>query len=107
MALEQFFGEPTDDTDRELNLLVPYYIMMAYRYYEKDDPMVSDRLFDLTAKKLLKHWDGITHMHNDYLNTDMLEAGTYSGEYPSMAIGACYAVPNKIFEKRLKRILDL
>ena len=87
------------------NMLVPYYIMMAYRYYEKDDPIVSDALFDKTAKKLLSEWENISHVHKEYLNKDMLEAGTYSGSYPSLAVGACYAVSNKIFTKRLKEIL--
>ena len=88
-----------------LNLLVPYYIMMSYRYYEKDDPIVSDSLFDKTAKKLLEQWDKISHRHKSYLNKDMLEAGTYSGEYPSIAVGACYSVCSKVFEKRLQKIL--
>lgn len=87
------------------NLLVPYYIMMAYRYYVKDDPIVSDSLFDKTAKKLLKVWDQIDHYHKDYLNKDMLEAGTYIGDYPAIAEGACYTVSNKMFQKRLKNLL--
>jgi len=91
--------------NRNMNLLVPYYIMMAYRYYECDDPIVSDSLFDSTAKKLLKNWENITHYHKDYLNTDMLEAGTYIGEYPSIVSGASYAVGSKMFEKRLRALL--
>ena len=78
---------------------------MAYRYYEKDDPIVSDALFDKTAKKILQHWDDISHFHKDYLNKDMLAAGTYNGEYPAVAVGACYAVSNKIFTKRLRELL--
>jgi len=89
----------------EFNLLVPYYLMMAYRYYEKDDPIVSDNLFDSTAKKLLSEWENISHYHKEYLNTDMLEAGTYIGEYPSIVSGASYVVGNKMFEKRLRALL--
>ena len=88
-----------------MNLLVPYYIMMSYRYYEKDDPIVSDSLFDKTAKKLLSEWENISHFHKDYLNKDMLSAGTYSGSYPSIATDACYKVSSKVFEKRLKELL--
>ena len=87
------------------NLLIPYYIMMAYRYYEKDDPIVSDSLFDLTAKKILSEWENLSHVHKKYLNKDMLVAGSYIGEYPSMAVGAAYTVNNKVFQKRLKVLL--
>ena len=88
-----------------MNLLVPFYIMMSYRYYEKDDPIVSDDLFDATAKKLLEHWNDIQHFHKHYLNEDMLAAGTYSGSYPKLAKSACYSVSSKIFQKRLKELL--
>ena len=79
--------------------------MMSYRYYVKDDPIVADGLFDKTAKKLLELWDQIDHYHKDYLNKDMLEAGTYIGDYPTIATDACYSVSNKIFEKRLRQLL--
>ena len=49
MSLEAFYTP-------NYNLLVQYYLMMAYRYYVKDDPMVSDSLFDMTEKNLLKEW---------------------------------------------------
>jgi NAD-dependent DNA ligase len=103
MSLEAFMND--SQSSAEKNMLVPYYIMMAYRYYECDDPIVSDNLFDSTAKTLLNNWEKITHFHKDFLNTDMLVAGTYSGSYPSRAISACYSVSNKIFEKRLKELL--
>ena len=95
----------TSEINGNIHLLVPYYLMMAYRYYEKDDPIVSDSLFDSTAKKLLKEWENISHYHKEYLNTDMLEAGTYSGQYPSIVSGASYAVSDKIFGKRLRALL--
>ena len=88
------------------NLLVPYYIMMSYRYYVKDDPLVSDHLFDKTAKTLLEHWNIVTHFHKDYLSEDVLRAGTYLGEYPTRATTACYVYSNKVFERRLKNLLS-
>jgi NAD-dependent DNA ligase len=91
--------------ENSMNLLVPFYIMMSYRYYEKDDPIVSDSLFDSTAKKLLKNWENIQHFHKDYLNKDMLAAGTYSGSYPEIAKSASYSVSSKVFQKRLKDLL--
>ena len=78
-----------------VNMLVPYYIMMSYRYYVKDDPIVSDSLFDKTAKRILNEWENITHYHKDYLNKDMLEAGTYLGEYPTRVKFAVQALRGK------------
>ena len=33
-------------------------------------------------------WDDIEHFHKHYITPDMLEAGTYLGEYPSRVEGA-------------------
>ena len=69
--------------DSNINLLVPWYLMTSYAYYVEDDPIISDSLFDRLGKKLLESWEEVEHFHKDYLNVDMLRAGTYSGEYPS------------------------
>lgn len=88
-----------------MNMLVPYYIMMAYRYYCKDDPLVSDSLFDKTAKCLLKNWDNIDHYHKHYLSKDMLQAGTYIGKYPTIARDSSYRFSKRQFEKNLRTAL--
>ena len=62
--------------------------MCAYAYYELDKPLISDTEFDLLAKDILNYWDNIEHMHKYLLTKDMLEAGTYLGEYPNMVKGA-------------------
>ena len=62
--------------------------MCAYAYYELDKPLISDTEFDLLAKDILNDWDSIEHMHKYLLTKDMLEAGTYLGEYPNMVKGA-------------------
>ena len=80
-----------DAVETSINLLVPWYLMAAYAYYEEDNPIMSDQTFDKCAKKLLNNWEQIEHMHKHYLNKDMLYAGTYIGEYPSRvehAVGA-------------------
>jgi NAD-dependent DNA ligase len=69
------------------NLLVPWYIMASYAYYVQDDPIITDALFDRMAKKILKAWDEIDHRHKEYLNEDMLQGGTYVGDYPPMVEG--------------------
>lgn len=78
--------------DDSINMNVPWYIMAAYAYYVDDDPILEDSTFDRLAKKILKEWDEITHRHKEYLNKDMLEAGTYMGEYPPQIEGALKSV---------------
>lgn len=74
--------------DDNIHLTVPWYIMASYAYYEEDDPILTDSFFDRLAKKILNNWDEIDHRHKEYLNKDMLEAGSYFGEYPPMVSGA-------------------
>jgi hypothetical protein len=71
---------------KSINLAVPYYLMAAYAYYKEDDPILSDGLFDYLATLILKNYDIITHPHKKYITKEDLEAGTYLGEYPRMAI---------------------
>jgi len=78
--------------DDSINMNVPWYIMAAYAYYVDDDPILEDSTFDRLAKKILKEWDEITHRHKEYLNKDMLEAGTYIGDYPPQIEGALKSV---------------
>ena len=77
-----------DLCDDSINMYVPWYLMAAYAYYEEDSPIISDRLFDNMASRMLVHWDEIEHMHKSYLTKDMLQAGTYIGEYPTRVKGA-------------------
>ena len=69
-------------------MLVPFYLMAAYAYYEEDDPVVDDAFFDYMAKLIAEHWDRITHPHKEYINFDDLDAGSYLGKYPQLTIGA-------------------
>lgn len=72
-----------DVVDDNLNMAVPWYLMASYAYYEEDRPILSDNVFDRLARKILEFWEIIDHLHKDYLNEDMLKAGTFMGEYPS------------------------
>jgi|TARA_R110001606_G_scaffold393675_3_gene563818 hypothetical protein len=74
------------------NMYVPWYLMAAYAYYVEDDPILTDDLFDRMAKRILTGWDDIDHVHKTYLTKDMLEAGTYLGEYPPQVEGALKSV---------------
>ena len=78
----------TDICDDSINMYIPWYLLAAYAYYEEDSPIISDRLFDLIAKRILENWDQIEHVHKSYITKDMLQAGTYIGEYPTRIKGA-------------------
>ena len=92
MAKEEIRKACFDLVDDSINMAVPWYLMAAYAYYVEDDPIMEDRDFDLLARKLLKDWDEVEHMHKHYLSKDMLEAGTYIGDYPSRVEGALKSV---------------
>lgn len=63
---------------------VAWYLIAAYCYYELDNPIMEDREFDDLAKALLLNFDTIEHMHKHLLSKEMLEAGTYIGQYPEI-----------------------
>jgi hypothetical protein len=90
IAEKQFW----DTTDKNNNMLVPWYLMAAYAYYEQDDPILEDTTFDKMAKKLKENWNEVEHMHKHLINTDMLDAGTYIGDYPQYVKGAVADIRN-------------
>ena len=62
--------------------------MCSYAYYKLDKNLITDQEFDQLAKHILDNWDAIDHPHKYLLTKDMLEAGTYLGEYPNIVKGA-------------------
>ena len=92
---ELFDKDCLDHVGDNLNMTVPWYLMAAYAYYVEDRPILSDSIFDRLAKIMLESWDAIEHCHKDHLNEDMLEAGTYLGEYPGRFKGAVQALRGK------------
>lgn len=68
------------------NMMIPYYLMASYAYYEESDPIFSDSYFDTLAKNILKEWDNLDHYHKHLLDRDVLEAGSYIGKYPTIVI---------------------
>ena len=71
------------------NMMVPWYLMASYAYYEEDQPILSDGLFDGLAKRMLECWDNIDHLHKDLITTEDLEAGTLlARDFPERIKGA-------------------
>ena len=50
------------------NMLVPYYLMSCYLYYECDKNVLSDTQFDTLCKRLLDNWDSINHIHKHLID---------------------------------------
>ena len=73
---------------KNINMMVPWYLMASYAYYKQDNPIFSDSFFDNMAKTMLQCWDSIEHYHKMYISKNDLEAGTYLGAYPSRVEGA-------------------
>lgn len=80
------------------NMLVPWYLVASYSYYIKDDPVISDTLYDEICKKLLDKWDEIEHYHKHLVDRGLLEAGTgfhlSEEDYPSRVKGAYELIIN-------------
>lgn len=81
---------------KNINLMVPWYLMASYAYYEQSDPILSDAFYDDLSKTMLTVWDDIVHWHKDYITVDMLNAGTYIGSYPGIVNGAVAALRKKL-----------
>jgi NAD-dependent DNA ligase len=87
--------------DKNINLMVPWYLMAAYAYYKEDDPILSDYFFDNMAKVMLDKWNEIEHFHKHLIGPMDLAAGTYLGEYPERVIGGLHHL--RPINKRRKR----
>lgn len=101
---ENLDKELTDMIDKNINMTVPWYLMASYAYYEEDDPILSDAAFDRLTRKMVSEWKNIKHEHKDKITLDMLNAGTYIGEYPSKVEGGLKSLRGvyKIGTKRRK-----
>ena len=66
-------------------MLIPYYLMFSYLYYEKNINLIEDTEFDQLCKTLLEKLDGLTHMHKHLVKKESLTAGTgYDIKYTNM-----------------------
>ena len=48
------FDQQCMDAIENPNMMVPWYLMASYAYYEQDQPILSDGLFDGLAKRMLE-----------------------------------------------------
>ena len=66
-------------------MLIPYYLMFSYLYYEKNFSLIEDGEFDDMCKTLLEKLDSLTHMHKHLVKKESLTAGTgYDIKYTNL-----------------------
>ena len=82
-----------------INMMVPWYLMASYAYYQEDDAILSDGFFDDMGKTMLACWDDIEHFHKELISKDDLTAGTYLGKYPERVKGGLQSVRQEFFTK--------
>ena len=71
--------------DKNPNMLIPYYLMFSYLYYEKNITLIDDTEFDQMCKTLLDKYDELKHMHKHLVKKESLTAGTgYDIKYTEM-----------------------
>ena len=67
------------------NMLIPYYLMFSYLYYEKNISLIDNAEFDGMCKTLLDKLDTLTHMHKHLIKKESLTAGTgYDIKYTNL-----------------------
>ncbi len=77
-------------------MLIPYYLMFSYLYYEKNINLIEDTEFDQLCKTLLEKLDGLTHMHKQLVKKESLTAGTgYDIVYTNMIKGSAMLLLEK------------
>tara|TARA_R100001224_G_C3959629_1_gene128648 strand:+ start:275 stop:541 length:267 start_codon:yes stop_codon:yes gene_type:complete len=71
--------------EKNPNMLVPYYLMFSYLYYEKNISLIEDTEFDNLCQTLLEKYDSVEHMHKHLVSKESLTAGTgYDIVYTNM-----------------------
>lgn len=60
----------------DLTYLYDSYLEHSYRYYNLDEPIISDYEFDTLCKRLLDRWDELKHPFKHLTDESALEAGT-------------------------------
>ena len=67
------------------NMLIPYYLMLSYLYYEQNVSLIDDAEFDKLCKTLLEKLDYLNHMHKHLVSKESLTAGTgYDIKYTNL-----------------------
>ena len=90
------FDQECLDAIENPNMMIPWYLMASYAYYEEDDSILSDGLFDGLAHRMLEVWDDIDHWHKGLITVGDLKAATLlRRDFPGRVKGAVEALRKK------------
>ena len=69
---------------------VSWYMMASYLYYQRNESIISDELYDQICKKILNNYENINHPHKRRIKRSDLKAGTgYTiKKYPAIVVSA-------------------
>ena len=81
-------GTATTYIEENKDMMVPWYLMASYAYYEESDPIFTDFYYDSIARRMIDEWKNINHFHKHLISLDDWNEGCYIGEYPKRIINA-------------------
>lgn len=80
---------------RNVNLLVPHFLIHSWLYYVADHPIIQDATFDHLVVQLEANWDRIEHPHKALIDRSLLKSGFYLS-YPTIVEGAARALMRRL-----------
>jgi hypothetical protein len=85
--------------EKDMNMIVPHYLMSSYLYYHEDTQYISDGMFDWICSLLRDNWENISHFHKHLILKECLSAGTgfylKKEDFPLRTIGAAFKIMQK------------
>lgn len=71
-------------------LLIPWWLMACYAYYEMDDPIISDPVFDWVTSEIKRIGvENFTHRHACLIDEMAINCGTgFDIKYPEIVKSA-------------------
>lgn len=85
--------------NKDINMIVPWWLMASYYYYLRDKIIISDQCYDKLGILLNKNRNNISHQHMKIIeHIDDFKTGydLKESDYPSITKSAAESLYNKI-----------
>ena len=71
------------------NMLISWFMIGSYAYYDLDVNVMSDYDFDFLVQRIKEEWGNIDHPHKNLIKSTNLDSGSgYDINFPMMVKGA-------------------
>lgn len=73
------------------NMLIPFFLMASYAYYNRAMNMMPDNAFDALSGRVYREWDSIKHRHKHMVDRESCRAtgvNLNEDQWPKIIIGA-------------------